>query len=444
MRFLVSTLISSSMRILIPAFVLSLSTFLHAEWPQWRGPDGQGQADEAALAVKWSEMEGIAWRTDLPGRGWSSPVVANGQVWMTAAVETPASTEETARRLKTNTSDQPLTLLAQVELRALCVDAQSGKLLHNILLLTKKDPQWVHQLNSYASPSPVLMKSRLYCQFGTLGSACLDTATQKVVWTNEDSGLQIMHENGPGSTPVVESERMIFHMDGSDRQFVAALDTATGKLAWKTARSGEMHNNPQFKKSYGTPLVVTVNGRRQLLSTGSDWLYSYDPLSGHELWKLPYGELGFSITPRPVFHEGMLYMATGFGKGRILAVKIEGVEKPEILWKFDKGAPTQASLLIDNGLLYLASEGGVLTCVDVKVGSEVYRERLGEPFSASPMVAGGALYFPGREGTTYVLKRGREFSKVSENKLAGRQMASFAAEGGVLYIRTDKALYAVK
>jgi outer membrane protein assembly factor BamB len=193
------------------------------------------------LPVEWGEKDGVEWRTELPGRGWSSPVVAGGRVWMTTAMETEAGEEEKAERLKTNTGDQPLTLLSQVELRALCVDAASGKVLSNILLMTKRSPQWVHELNSYASPSPVLAGGRLYCHFGSLGTACVDTAKGEVAWVNEDKDLEVMHENGPGSTPVVEGGKVIFHLDGSDRQMVVALDAGSGKVAWKTMRSGEMN-----------------------------------------------------------------------------------------------------------------------------------------------------------------------------------------------------------
>ena len=412
------------------------------DWPQWRGPDGQGHAPGAGLPVKWSEQEGVAWRTELPGRGWSSPAVVDGRVWMTTAVETEASADEASRRLKTNTGDQPLTLLSKVELRALCVDAATGRLVHDVLVLTKRDPQWVHQLNSYASPSPVVADGRVFCQFGSLGTACVDAKTGKLLWTNEDAALQVMHENGPGSTPVVHDGRVIFHLDGSDRQFVAALDAATGKVAWTAPRSGKMHDNPQFRKSYGTPLVVTSGGRAQLISPASDWLYSYDPATGKELWKLPYGELGFSLTPRPLFRDGVVYFATGFGKSRLVAVRIDG-PAPEVLWRFDKGAPTQPSPALVDGLLYFVNDGGVLTCVDAANGEEVYRERLGQPFSASPLVHDGRLYFPGREGTTFVIKAGRKFEKLAENKLSGRQFASFAADGDALLIRTDKALYRI-
>lgn len=182
-------------RALLPLFLACLP--LQADWPQWRGPDGQGHAPGKDLPTTWGESEGVAWRTELPGRGWSSPVIADGRVWMTTAIESPASEEETKLRLRTNTGDQPLTLLSKVELRALCVDAATGQLLHNVLLFTRRDPQWVHQLNSYASPTPVLAGGHLFCHFGSLGSACLRTSDASLAWTRTDAELEVMHENGP-------------------------------------------------------------------------------------------------------------------------------------------------------------------------------------------------------------------------------------------------------
>ena len=236
---------------------------------QWRGSDGQGHSTAKNLPITWSETSNVAWKTEIPGRGWSTPVVQGNDIWLTTAIEFLADEKETAERLKANTGDQPLVVLQRVELRALCVDRKSGQIKQNVLLIDKKSPQWVHKLNSYASPSPVLEGERLYCCFGAYGSACLNTSSGQLVWTNSD--LEVMHENGPGGSPVVIGDRVIVHMDGSDRQFIAALDKYTGKLAWKTDRSGEMESNPQLRKSYGTPLAMTLGGKLQVVSPATNW-----------------------------------------------------------------------------------------------------------------------------------------------------------------------------
>jgi outer membrane protein assembly factor BamB len=225
---------------------LSLSA-VDAEWPQFRGPAGQGHADASGLPNRWTEQENIVWKAALPGRGWSSPVIAGNEIWLTTAVESPATEEEKARRLEGNTNSQPLLVSGRLSLRAVCVDRRSGKVRHDVELLEEPSPQPTHAMNSFASPTPVLEDSKLYCHFGTHGTACLDTATQKIVWTNRELPLQ--HENGPGSSPVLAGDRLVIHCDGSDVQYIVALDKRTGRIAWKTPRSGKMNENPQLKKA---------------------------------------------------------------------------------------------------------------------------------------------------------------------------------------------------
>lgn len=432
----------NSTRLLFAAALALVSNSLTAaEWPEWRGPGGQGHAKATGLPTVWSETQNVTWKTELPGRAWSSPVVEGQHIWLTTALETPAKKEDADRRLKANTGNQPLTLLEKVEFRALCVDRDSGKLLHDLPLLTAREPQWVHALNSYASCTPVIADGRLYCHFGAMGNVCLDTRTGKVLWSNTD--LVVMHENGPGGSPVLWKNLLVFHLDGSDAQFIAALDARTGKLAWKTARSGEMNKDPQLRKSYGTPLVVTINGKEQLVSPASDWLYSYDE-KGVELWRVKYGQLGFSLTPRPVVGHGMIYMSTGFMKAQLLAVKYQGVEKPEIAWRYEKGAPTMPSPLLVGDELYFVNDGGMLTCLDAKTGTEHYRERLGGNFSASPTYADGKIYLHNREGLTTVVKPGKTFAVLEKNQLSGKIFASLAAVDHALFLRTDAALYRIE
>jgi outer membrane protein assembly factor BamB len=423
----------------VPVFLCSIA--FAADWPEWRGPGGQGHAQATGLPVSWSATSGIAWRTEVPGRGWSSPVIEGNQIWMTTAIETPASAEDAARRLKANTGGQPVTLLEKVELRAIGIDRQTGHLTHNVLVLTEREPQWVHKLNSYASPTPVIEDGRLYCHFGAFGTACLDTRDGKILWTNTE--LEVMHENGPGSSPMLWKNLVIFHLDGSDRQFIAALDKATGKLAWKTARSGTMNANPQLKKSYGTPIVVESGGKPQLISPAADWLYAYDPATGRELWKIAYGRTGFSISPRPVTGHGMIFMSTAFMKPEILAVKYEGVPAAEIAWRYSKGAPNIPSPLLVGDELYFVSDGGFLTCLDARTGREHYRERLGGDYNSSPLFADGKIYISSREGLTTVVKPGRSFEALAKNQLPEQVFATPAAVNGSLFLRTAAGLYRI-
>ncbi|MEM7235903.1 MAG: PQQ-binding-like beta-propeller repeat protein, partial [Planctomycetota bacterium] len=434
---------------ILTVVVLCLSfTQLFAEgdshrWPEFRGPGGQGHSSAKNLPSEWSETKNVVWKTPITGRGWSSPVVENGEIWMTSAIETPATEDEKKERLKSNTGSQPLNVAGRVSFRAVGCKADTGELIADVELMLKKSPQPVHDLNSYASPTPILENGRLYCHFGTEGTVCLDTKTKKIVWTNDD--LKLAHENGPGSSPILWKDLIIFHCDGSDVQFVAALDKKTGKVRWKTDRSGKMHAHPQMKKAYGTPLVVEIAGRPQLVSPGADWLYSYDPSSGDEIWKVKYGVLGFSLVPRPVTGHGRVYMCTSFMRSELLAFRFDDKKTPYIDWRYKKQVPAQPSpLLIDDSLYFVSDKAGVLTCLDAITGKARWMKRIGGNYSSSLLYADGKVFAANRTGVTTVFRPGKEFDLVSKNELDGRIMATPVAVGRALYIRTDKALYRIE
>lgn len=411
------------------------------EWPQWRGPAGEGHAPAAHdLPLTWSETEHVAWKTPIAGRGWSSPVIGDGRIWLTTAVERAASAEAKARALAGNRMAGQLEVSGAVTIRAVCLDQAKGTILHDVALFTIEDPQPIHKLNSFASPSPVLAGGRLYCHLGDFGAACLDAATGEVLWRNRE--LRLNHENGPGSTPVVWRDRLIVHLDGSDVQSIAAYDTATGVIAWQTARSGVLREDPQLKKAYGTPLVVSLGGRDVVVSPAADWLYAYDPATGEELWKTSYGVLGFSIVPRPVTAGGLLFLSTSFMQPELLAVRLAGADAPpEIVWREKKGVPTMSSPLVVDGLLYMVSDKGVATCLDAASGAKVWTERLGGNFSSSPLFADGRIYVGNRDGDTFVIEPGREFALLATNSLDGGIFATPAAVGRAIYLRTEHALY---
>jgi outer membrane protein assembly factor BamB len=410
-------------------------------WPQWRGPEGQGHAGLAHdLPVTWSETEHVAWKTPLPGRGWSSPVLDATRGWMTTAIESEATEADKAQRLAGAKNPQPLQVSGPVTMRALCVDRETGRLVHDIELFTAREPQPIHSLNSYASPSPVLAGGRLFCHFGDYGTACVDTASARVAWINHD--LRLNHENGPGSTPVVWGDLLIVHCDGSDVQYIVALDQATGRIVWKTPRSGALNDNPDLKKAYGTPLIVPLGGREVLLSPAADWVYGYDPATGRELWRVNYGVLGFSIVPRPVTAEGLAFLSTSFMKPEMLAVRLGSADsQPEIVWRQSKGAPTMSSPLVVGEELYVVSDKGIMTCLDIQSGAVHWTSRLGGNFSSSPLFADGRIYVGNRDGATFVIKPGKTYELLATNQLDGRIFATPAAVDRSLYLRTDTALY---
>jgi outer membrane protein assembly factor BamB len=413
-------------------------------WPEWRGPAGQGISDAVDLPVSWSEDSNVAWKTPVRGRGWSTPVVVDGHVWVTTATHVPAPKAEAEERRKTTTNSMPLTISKSAAMFAVCLDLQSGKIISETELLTESDPQMIHVDNSYATPTPIVEGNHLYCYFGPSGFVCLDRSTTDIVWTN--TTLRVLHENGAGSSPVLWKDLLLLHCDGIDMQYIVALDRHTGKEVWKTERTGRLKDNVQMRKSYSTPLVVDVDGKPQVISPSADWVYGYDPTDGRELWKVAYGDLGFSNSARPVAGHGLVYICTGYMQSRLLAIRPgNGSDQPAKLeWEVAKQVPAVSSPLLIGNELYMVGDKGIATCLDAQTGEEIWRARLGKNFWASPLMADGRIHFFDRDSTATVIEPGRTFRKLAVNKLSGEQLATAAAVDGSLLIRTEEAVYCLR
>jgi len=391
-------------------------------WPQFRGPRGDGLVGAAGVPLKWSETENVKWKTSVPGEGWSSPVVADGQVWMTTATGNGRS------------------------LRAVCVNLADGKLLHDIELLAVEVPPAKHKLNSYASPTPILADGKLYAGFGTNGTVCLDTKTQKILWTNTE--LKCNHQNGPGGSPLLHKGKLITCYDGIDVQFIAALDAATGKVAWKTERSQKVTKAPDQKKAYGTPYLLTVDGREMVLNTAAEYLYATDPETGKELWYIKYP--GYSNVPVPVYGDGLVFSATGFDRPEMWAFKpgtkdqSGDITATNVVWRNKIQAPAQPSPLLVGERLYMLSDKGTATCMKAKTGEVLWKEQLGGECSASPIFIDDRVYFFDRDGLCTVVEPGDTFKVLSKNTLETGFMASAAVVGKALVLRTKTHLYRVE
>ena len=423
-------------------FLVSPVLFASDSWPEWRGPDRQGLSSAVDVPSEWSESLNVAWRTPIVGRGWSTPVIANGRIWVTTAIDVPASKEDADRRRKASTNSQPLLISDSVSLRAIELDLEAGKQLRDIELIARDLPQTIHIDNSYATPTPIIDGNFLYCHFGPNGCACLDTSTGQIVWRQLD--LEVAHENGAGSSPVLWNNLLIMHCDGIDTQYIVALNKSNGEIAWKTPRTGKLHSNVQLQKSYATPLVTEVGGQTVLVSPAADWLYGYDPSTGKELWKMKYGELGFSNSARPVFGHGLLYICTGFMKSQLLAVEHNGAEEPSIAWRHTKQVPNVACPLLVGDELYFASDNGVASCLDAKTGEVHWTKRIGKKFWSSPVYADGKIYYFDRTGTTTVIAAAKQFKRVASNTLDGNLFSSAGIVDGTIVLRTDKAVYAIR
>lgn len=409
------------------AAVLSLSLPLSLpakDWPQFRGPTAQGHAESAKLPTEWSPQQNVTWRTEVPGLGWSSPVVAAGRVYLTTA--TPGTVGRSTPQ----------------SLRAVCLDAATGSIVWNVEVFQQEaSAPNVQAKNSHASPTPFVEGDRVYVHFGHMGTACLNTKDGSPVWANRDLRYSPVHGNG--GSPVVAGDRLIFSIDGTDRQEVVALDKATGTVAWRTPRAAK----PGRAFSFSTPLLITVDGREQVVSPGSDVVMSLDPASGKELWRVRYPG-GYSVVPRPVFAGGLVFISTGYDNPALLAIRPTGsadVTDTHVAWTLKKvSVPRNSSPVAVGDALYMASDKGLLTCLELKTGKERWAENLGRAFSASLVDAGGVIYALAEDGTTVVFRPGSSYEAVAANKLGEKALASPAVDGDALFVRTEKALYKIE
>lgn len=382
-------------------------------WPEFRGPGAQGHSAERGLPLEWAEGNNVVWKSTVPGLGWSTPVVANGRVWITTAVEQRG-----------------------VSLRAIAFDVESGKEVVNTeVFKIPSDRRELNPKNSWASPTPVIDGDRVYVHFGADGTAALTTSGE-IVWK---ARFDYQSQHGAGGSPIVYGDLLIFSCDGSDAAFVVALDKRTGKVKWKTNRG------VPSDQAYTTPLIIRAADRDQLISVGAFRARAYDPLTGKEIWRVRYDE-GFSNVPRPVFAHGLVYIVTGFQQPELLAVRPDGagdVTRTHIAWRLKRGAPFTPSPIVVGDELYIVNDGGIASCIDARTGAVIWQSRLGGTYSASPVFADGRLYFPAEQGVTTVIAPGREARKLATNKLEGALLASMAVANGSFFMRTDSHLYRI-
>ena len=415
-------------KLLVVAVLVLGAPPLGAQWPQFRGPDGLGTA-RGNPPLTWGEGRNIRWKTAIHGRAWSSPIVLGAHVWMTTATEDGR------------------------ELFAVALDRDSGKVIFDLKLFQVAQPQYAHPFNTYASPTPVAEPGRVYVTFGAPGTAALDAATGKVIWERRD--FECNHFRGAGSSPVLFGDLLLMHFDGSDHQFVVALDKRTGKTVWRTERSidfqdltpdGKPKADGDFRKAFSTPHVIEVGGEPVMISIGSKATYAYDPRTGRELWKV-VERASHSASTRPVVGNGLVFVPTGFDNSQLLAIKPDGrgdVTASHVVWRVSRGVPQKPSVLLIDNLIFMVNDTGIVTSVDPTNGEIVGRGRIDGTFSASPVAAGGRIYAFSEDGKATVLAAGRELKVLAENVLDEGVMASPAIDGNALYVRTKTHVYRIE
>ena len=416
---------SDQIRLLAAAILLVAGSAESADWTEFRGPNGQGHAKATELPVSWSESENIAWKVDLPGAGWSSPVVADGRVYMTTAV-VDGTGENVVRSL-----------------RCLCLNAENGAIVWNNEVFGQQGTEVeIHNKNSHASATPVLDGDRLYVHFGPHGTASLNV-DGSVIWKNQNLVYASVHGNG--GSPALADNILIMCCDGRDKRFVVGLDKLTGREIWRTDRELE----PASGFSFSTPTLLNAEGRLQAICPGSGGVWSYDPKTGRQLWRVAYGE-GYSVVPRPVVGHGMVYVCSGYGDRQLFAIDPTGhgeVSDSHVKWKRKKAVPRCSSLLVIGDEVYMVDDGGIASCVDAVSGKVHWQHRLSGEYSASPSFADGMIYFQNETGVTTVVKPGLEYGEVAKNKLGDgkeRTFASFAFLQNAILLRSELHLYCIQ
>jgi len=396
-------------------------------WNQFRGPDGNGISNANNVPVEFGEGKNVTWKTKIHGKGWSSPVVWGKQIWLQTATEDGH------------------------ELFAVCVEAETGNIIHDIKVFHVEKPRFCHPTNSYASPTPFVEEGRVYVHFGSYGTACLDTATGRKLWERRD--LPCNHFRGPGSSPVVHGNLLFLTFDGFDYQYVAALDKRTGKTVWKTDRGIDYGtDNGDYKKAYSTPAIITVNGTTQLISPAAVETITYNANTGEPLWRVRHG--GMNAAARPQFGHGLVYIAAGSGNKSLIAVKPTGqgdITKTHIVWNQGRNVPKRSSQILHGDLYFMIDDGGVASCLDAKTGEVYWKKRLGRAqsrragaFWASPVLVGDRIYYFSKTGKILAVRASKTFELLAENELDAGFNASPAFVDDAMILRTFTHLYRIE
>jgi outer membrane protein assembly factor BamB len=385
-------------------------------WPEFRGPAGDGRADLAKLPTAIDESV-VQWQRAIHGKGWSSPVVWGDQIWLTTATEDGG------------------------QMSVVCIDRNRGEVIHDVVVIENEAPEFCHPMNSYASPTPAIEAGRVYVHFGSYGTLCLDTADASVIWRRDD--LKCDHFRGPASSPILHDGKLFVAFDGVDVQFLVALDTNTGETVWKQNREIDYGTDVGDKmKAYGTAEVIRVGDREQLVYPSAVATIAYDPRTGQELWKVYHD--GMNASARPILAGDVVLILNG--SGGMVAVRPDGsgdVTGSHIVWSSGKSVAKKASPIVVDGLMYMVSDEGIVTCRSVTDGEILWQQRLDGSYAASPIHAAGRLYFFSVEGKITTLASGRKFEILAETELGDGYMASPAVVGDQLILRSKSTLFSI-
>jgi outer membrane protein assembly factor BamB len=403
--------------LLVLILFTNLSLFAEVDsWPEFRGPTGDGHANSSRIPLEIDQSV-VRWQVPIHGKGWSSPVAWENQIWLTTATEDGT------------------------KMSVICVDRKSGKIVHDKLLVENSEPDFCHPMNSYATPTPAVEAGRVYVHFGSYGTFCLDAKDASIIWKRDD--LKCNHHRGPASSPILHRDKLFVAFDGFDLQYVVALNKSDGKTIWKQKRDINYGTeNGDLKKAYCTGTVIKIGDQEQLVYPSAIATVAYNPEDGESLWRVYHQ--GMNASARPLYGEGLVFITNGMGS--MVAVNPSGegdLTQNGIAWSSRKGVAKKSSQLLIDGLLYMISDDGVASCREPKSGKVVWLKRLKGSFAASPIYAAGRIYLFDREGKIIVLQPGRDFKQLAESNLGAGFMASPAVIGDDLILRGKSKLFCV-
>ena len=398
--------------ILLILFIAPISYGI--SWPQFRGPTGQGHIDAAELPLNWSGTKGVTWERKIAGKAWSSPICVNDQIFLTNAV----------------------LYQGNLTLELISVDFITGEINWKKKLFNYSKQPRIHRKNSYASPTPFYENGFVFVHFGNLGTACV-SFNGELVWKKK---LDYLPVHGSGASPVIIQDLLLLSMDGAENPCLVALNKKNGEIKWKAMRD----SNAKKNFSFCTPLVIEVNGATQIISPASDYVFAYD-LNGTQLWKFNYPN-GYSVVPRPVFEQGIIYISSGYNSPVLYAISSGGrgdITQKNLVWKTRKAVPHNSSAVVVDGLLFMAADNGVVSCLNAKTGQLYWIERVAGSCSPSLIHANGQIFLCDEEGKTFIFEAKKSYRLLAQNNLEERMLASPIIFKNSLLLRTENTLWRI-
>lgn len=413
----------------------AVTTCMAGDWKYFRGSDTSGIAKDAKPPITWSETENINWKTPIPGRGYSSPVIMDNHIYLTTALEENVS--------QSNYINNVCFYAESITLKAICIDLSSGSIKWETELFKVSNPTPVHTLNSFATPTPSVDEKNLYCDFGEYGTACVNAKTGAIVWRKK---LPVEHQVGPGSSTILYKDLLILLRDGSDIRYITALKKTTGETAWKTDRPPVTGNKTDFHKAFSSPIIFEADGKTQLFAPCAQWGASYNPDNGKEYWRFNHGS-GFSLAAQPSVGNGMVYYCTAFSGNEVVAVKHNGsgdVSTTHLAWKTKEFAPLIPSPVLLKDRIYWVQDTGTFCAANSLTGELIWKKKLPGKYLAAPVIAGNRIFLVNQKGLATVIEPADEYKPVAENVLNDEVWATPAFVGKAIILRGVKNLYMIE